>query len=217
MNLKRLFLIFTFLITFVFSIQQANAADNYLRTITLEKGNTGYNVILGTDTMAKVTKKTPSENEIIIEMKDIKSSETVNAVYKGTTSIDGLVIENSSYDRLKIYISADNIKYSTVIMETADGSAQIVGETVPLDKILWIVCVLALFSVVFKVAKDLSEEDDKILIKKDIKDREIQLYRKYRSQMMVNPSIDATQSLKMRRMLKKIDRKIDERLTSVIQ
>ncbi len=215
--MKRLFLIFTFLITFVFSIQQANAADNYLRTITLEKGNTGYNVILGTDTMAKVTKKTPSENEIVIEMKDIKSSETVNAVYKGTTSIDGLVIENSSYDRLKIYISADNIKYSTVIMETADGSAQIVGETVPLDKILWIVCVLALFSVVFKVAKDLSEEDDKILIKKDIKDREIQLYRKYRSQMMVNPSIDATQSLKMRRMLKKIDRKIDERLTSVIQ
>ena len=215
--MKRLFLIFTFLITFVFSIQQANAADNYLRTITLEKSNTGYNVILGADTMAKVTKKTPSENEIIIEMKDIKSSETVNAVYKGTTSIDGLVIENSSYDRLKIYISADNIKYSTVIMETADGAAQIVGESVPLDKILWIMCVLALFSVVFKVAKDLSEEEDKILIKKDIKDREIQLYRKYRSQMMVNPSIDATQSLKMRRMLKKIDRKIDERLTSVIQ
>lgn len=215
--MKRLFLIFTFLITFVFSIQQANAADNYLRTITLEKGSTGYNVILGADTMAKVSKKTPSENEIIIEMKDIKSSETVNAVYKGTTSIDGLVVENSSYDRLKIYISADNIKYSTVIMETADGTSQIVGETVPLDKILWIMCVLALFSVIFKVAKDLSEEDDKILIKKDIKDREIQLYRKYRSQMMVNPSIDATQSLKMRRMLKKIDRKIDERLTSVIQ
>lgn len=217
MNLKRLFLIFTFLITFVFSIQQANAADNYLRTVTLEKGNTGYNIILGADKMAKVTKKTPSENEIIIEMKDIKSSETVNAVYKGTTSIDGLVIENSSYDRLKIYISADNIKYSTVIMDPADGTPLIVGESVPLDKILWIMCVLALFTVVFKVAKDLSEEDDKILIKKDIKDREIQLYRKYRSQMMVNPSIDASQSLKMRRMLKKIDRKIDERLTSVIQ
>ncbi len=102
-------------------------------------------------------------------------------------------------------------------MDPADGTPLIVGESVPLDKILWIMCVLALFSVVFKVAKDLSEEDDKILIKKDIKDREIQLYRKYRSQMMVNPSIDATQSLKMRRMLKKIDRKIDERLTSVIQ
>ena len=217
MNLKRLFLIFTFLITFVFSIQQAGAADNYLRTITLEKSNTGYNVILGSDSMAKVTKKSPSENELIIEMKDIKSSETVNAVYKGTTSIDGLVVENSSYDRLKIYISADNIKYSTVIMEPADGTASIVGEAMPLDKILWIICVMALFSVIFKVAKDLSEEDDKILIKKDIKDREIQLYRKYRSQMMVNPSIDATQSLKMRRMLKKIDRKIDERLTSVIQ
>ena len=215
--MKRLFLIFIFLITFVISTQQVQAADNYLRTITLEKGNSGFNIILGTDSMVKVSKKTPSENEVIIEMKDIKSAETVNAVYKGVTSIDGLVVENSSYDKLKIYISADNIKYSSVILQPANGEPSIVGETVPLDKILWIVCVMALFSVVFKVAKDLSEEDDKILIKKDIKDREIQLYRKYRSQMAVNPSIDAAQSLKMRKMLKKIDMKIDERLSSVIQ
>ena len=217
MNLKRLFLIFTFLITFVCSFQQVNAAENYLRTITLEKNNSGYNIILGSDFVTKVSKKTPSENEMIIELKDIKSSDTVNAIYKGVTSIDGLVIENSSYDKLKIYITADGIKYSTVIMEPSNGTPAIVGAPVPMDKILWVVFVMALFTVVFKVARDLSEEDDKILIKKDIKDREIQLYRKYRNQMMMNSSIDSVHSLKMKKMLKKIDRKIDERLTSIIQ
>jgi hypothetical protein len=187
-----------------------------LRTITLEKNNSGFNIILGSDEVAKVSKKTPSENEMILEIKDVKSSDTVNAIYKGVTSIDGLVIENASHNKLKVYITAEGIKYSTVIMDPVNGSPAIVGESVPLDKILWVVCVLALFSVVFRVARDLSEEDDKILIKKDIKDREIQLYRKYRNQM-VNSQADSLQTLKMKKMLKKIDRKIDERLTSVIQ
>lgn len=214
--MKRLFLIFTFLISFVCSIQQVSAAENYLRTITLEKNNSGFNIILGSDEVAKVSKKTPSENEMILEIKDVKSSDTVNAIYKGVTSIDGLVIENASHNKLKVYITAEGIKYSTVIMDPVNGSPAIVGESVPLDKILWVVCVLALFSVVFRVARDLSEDDDKILIKKDIKDREIQLYRKYRNQM-VNSQADSLQTLKMKKMLKKIDRKIDERLTSVIQ
>ncbi len=217
MKLKRLFLIFTFIISFIFASNSAFAAENYLHSITLEKGNTGYNIILDSDSIAKVVKKTPKNDELILELSDIKSSETVNAVYKGVSAIDGLIIENTSPDKMKIYITADNIKDSTVISQPADGEPKIVGETVPTDKILWVVCVFALFSVVFRVAKDLSEEDDKIIIKKDIKDREIMLYRKYRNQMSVNPSIVGANTLKMRNMLKKIDRKIDERLTSVIK
>lgn len=217
MKLKRLFLIFTFLISFIFTSANAYAAANYLHTITLEKSNTGYNVILDSDYVTKVVKKTPKTNELILELSDIKSSETVNAIYKGISNIDGLIIENSGSDKIKIYISAENIKDSTVIVDPKNGTATIVAESVPIDKILWIVCVLALFIVVFKVAKDISEEDDKIVIKKDIKDREIMLYRKYRNQMSMNPSINMKNSLKMRSMLKKIDRKIDERLTSVIK
>lgn len=206
-----------FLITFAISNMTAQAAENSLHTITLEKNNSGYNIILGSDKVAKVVKKTPSENELIMELSGITSSETVNALYKGTNNIDRLVIENSAPNKLKIYINADNIKDSTVMIEPINGDTTIVGETIPLDKILWVTFVLALFAVIFKISKDISEEDDKILIKKDIKDREIQLYRKYRSEMSVNPVIASHSDLRMRKMLKKIDRKIDERLTSVIK
>ena len=75
---------------------------------------------------------------------------------------------------------------------------------------------MTLLAVIIKVSKKLTEEDDKILIKKDIKDREIELYRRYRNEMVTNPSIHNRQDMRMKRMLKKIDRKIDERLTSSI-
>ena len=94
----------------------AQAAENSLHTITLEKNNSGYNIILGSDKVAKVVKKTPSENELIMELTGITSSETVNALYKGTNNIDRLVIENSAPNKLKVYITAENIKDSTVML-----------------------------------------------------------------------------------------------------
>ena len=58
--------------------------------------------------------------------------------------------------------------------------------------------------------------DEKVLIKQNIKDREIQMYKKYRRDMYTDPVIDSN-NLRMKKMLKKIDRKIDERLTSAIK
>lgn len=215
--MKKIFLLFTFLITFAFSSLASQAAENNLHTITLEKNDSGYNIILGSDSIAKVVKKTPAENELVMDLAGISTSETVNALYKGTNNIDGLVIENVAPNKLRIHITADNIKNSTVMIEPINGTTTIVGETLPIDKILWGICVLALFAIIFRISKEITEEDEKILIKKDIKDREIQLYKKYRSEMSINPSIDNRQDIRMRKMLKKIDRKIDERLTSVIK
>ncbi len=188
-----------------------------MHTITLEKNNTGYNIILGSDNLAKVSKKSPSDNELILELRGITPSESVNALYKGSANIDSLVVENIDSNKLRITVNAENIKNSTVIIDPADGLSTIVGETVPADKILWIMFVLALFAVIFKVSKDISEDDNKILIRKDIKDREIEMYRRYRQELISNPVINSNQDMRMKRMMKKIDRKIDERLTSSIK
>ena len=99
--MKKGFILFGFLITFILSGLAAFASGNYLHTITLEKSNTGYNVILGSDSMAKVMKKTPSDNELVLELSGITSTDTVNALYKGTNSIDGLVVENIDSNKLK--------------------------------------------------------------------------------------------------------------------
>ena len=193
----------------------ANAFENQLHSITLEKNNTGYNVILDTDKMPKISKKMISEDELVLNLNGITSSETVNALYKGTKNINGLIIENTAPERLKIHINAEDIKNSTVMIKSAGSHPTIVGESLPTDKIAWAMFVLALFAVIFKISKDIIEDDEKVLIKKDIKDREIQMYRKYREEMSLNPSYNSRNSLKMKKMLKKIDRKIDERLTTI--
>ncbi len=212
--MKRLFLIFTFLITFIFTGATVNAAENNLHTITLEKNNDGYNIIFGSDKIAKISKKSPSENELVMNINGMGSAETVNALYKGTNNIDSLIIENSAPNKLKIYIKADNIRNSTLIIDPIVGETTIVGESLPIDKIIWGMFVIALFAVIFRISKEISEEEDKILIKKDIKEREIELYRRYKNQLVTNPDITASKDFRMKKMLKKIDRKIDERLTA---
>ena len=215
--MKKLFSIFTFLIVFLFSNSVVKAAENTLHTITLEKNNTGYNIILGSDKVTKVTKKTPSDDELVMTLYGVSSSETVNALYKGPNNINSLIIENSAPNKLKVYIKAENIKDSTIMIEPIVGETTIVAESVPLDKVLWVMFVLALFAVIFKVSKDITEDEDKIFIKKDIKDREIELYKKYKSRNFATASISPNHDFRMKKMIKKIDRRIDDRLTASIR
>jgi hypothetical protein len=119
-----------------------------------------------------------------------------------------------SSNRLKISVKADNIKNSTIIMEPLVGEPTIVAESVPIDKILWGMFVLALCAVICKISKDMSEEDEKNLIRKSMKDREIELYKRYTATL---PDMSVNKDFRMKKMLKKIDRKIDERLSASIR
>ena len=213
-RLKKIYLIFAITTVFALTSLAVFAGGNYLHTITLEKNNTGYNIILDSDKMVKVKKTTPSDNEVILELSGVASLDTVNALYKGVSDIDNFVVENTSSNKLKVYISAKNIAQSTVMVNPQNGDTVIVGEQFPIDRVLWAVFVLLVFSSIFKVAKKVSEEEDKILIKKDIKDREIELYRRYRHDI---ENSNFGRNMKMNNILKKIDRKIDERLTSSIK
>ena len=215
--MKKVLLIFTFLITFIFTTVSALADGNYLHTITLERNDNGYNVILGSDKVTKVTKKSPKSNELVLEMSGIESSESVNALYKGTSNIDWLVIENTAPNKLKISITASDIGNSTVIIDPINGSPSIVGEKLPMDKILWCVFVLALVGVIVKLSKSITEEEEGLNIRNDIKTREIQMYKKYRKDISISPTYAHNGDARLKTMVKKIDRKIDERLLSNIK
>lgn len=214
--MKKIFLIFTFLIAFGLSSVSARANSNYLHTITLEKNNTGYNVFLDADKSVKVSKTTPSDKELILELNGITSAEGVNALYRGINSIEGLVVENTAPNKVKVYITADNISNSTIFMNTASGEQIVIGENIPTDKLLWIAFAIAILAVIFKMSKKIAEED-RSLIKKSIKDREIELYRNYQAQMAETPTIHSYRDIRMKKMLKKIDRKIDERLSMSVK
>ena len=210
--MKKTFLILGFLIAFVFMGLNVAARANQLHTITFEKNNGSYNIILDTDNMSKVSRKVLSDNDIVLQLSGVSSSDTVNALYKGAGTIDNLIIENAGLNKLKVYVSAPNIKSSSIIMNPADGVQTLVGESFPVDKAIWTLFVLVVLGVVIKRSIKRTNEDHSMLIKKDIKDREIALYRQYRKSMEEGTSLPL-KNPNMKNILKKIDRKIDERLS----
>lgn len=212
--MKKIFLIFSIIAISIFTCLSVSAKTNLLHSITLEKNSNSYNIILNTDSLAHITKKSTGDNQVVLELSGINSSDTVNAMYKGTDNIGNLIIENSGKNSLKIYITAQNIKNSSVITKTINGESSIVSESYPLNKTLWTSFVLILFGIIFTVTKKNVEEDEKIGIKKDIKEREIQLYREYRKNFEEDLS-SQTKNAKIKSMMKKIDRKIDERLSNM--
>ena len=214
--MKKAFLILGFLTAFLIAGLNVSAKTNQLHTITLEKNGGNYNIILDTDSISKVSKKVLSDNEIVLELSGITSSDTVNALYKGTDSIDNLVIEHAGLNKLKIYVSAQNIKTSSVIMQPVNGTETLVGESFPADKAVWTVFVLVVLGVVIKRSIRRANEDESLAIKRDIKDREIALYRQYRRSIDEGVSLPVKDA-KMQNILKKIDRKIDERLSMSIK
>ena len=138
----------------------------------------------------------------------------MNALYKGTDNIENLVIESTGKNNLKIYITAKNIRNSSVITQSLNGENRIISEGFPLSKTIWATFVLILFGIIFAVCKKDTEAENRLGIKKDIKDREIALYKQYRRNFEEDMSVNSKNS-KMHTMIKKIDRKIDERLSNM--
>lgn len=184
--MKKIFLILTIL----FMGLAVQASENYLHTIVLEGTDDGYNVVLKTDSLPDVKKTVKGSNSLILDIKGITTSNTVNAIYKSTNDVNGLVVENISNDELKVYIQAKDIAKATVMAQTAQGEPVILSERFPLEKILWSLAVLVILGMVVKSAKSITDYENSIVIKKDIKDREIELYRNFQRELASMPNIN---------------------------
>ncbi len=184
--MKRIILVLTIL----FIGLAANASHNYLHTVLLEGTDDGYNIILKSDSMPEVKKTIKNSDNLILDVKGVTVSESVNAIYKSTADVSGLIVENVSPDELKIYIQAKDISKATVMSQTPDNGPVILSERFPLEKIIWSFAVLAILIAVIKSAKTITDYENSLMIKKDIKDREIELYRNFQRELSLMPKIN---------------------------
>lgn len=168
----------------------ASASENYLRTVVVEGTDDGYNIILKTDDLPEVKKTVKGSDNITLDVKGITTSSSVNAIYKSTASVNGLIVENVADDELKIYIQAKDIAKATIMAQTSSGEPVILSERFPVEKVLWSIAVLAILAMVVKSAKAITDYENSIVIKKDIKDREIELYRNFQKELANMPKIN---------------------------
>ena len=168
----------------------ASASENYLRTVVVEGTDDGYNIILKTDDLPEVKKTVKGSDNITLDVKGITTSSSVNAIYKSTASVNGLIVENVADDELKIYIQAKDIAKATIMAQTSSGEPVILSERFPVEKVLWSIAVLGILAMVVKSAKAITDYENSIVIKKDIKDREIELYRNFQKELANMPKIN---------------------------
>lgn len=163
---------------------------NQLHTIVLEGTDDGYNIVLKTDELPTIHKSIKGNDNLVIDIKGVEPSASVNAIYRSTNEIKGLIVENISNDELKIYISAKDISKSTILAQTPAHAPVILSDRFPLDKIIWSVVLIAILAGVIRSAKVFTEYENSIAIKKDIKDREIELYRNFQRELSKLPDIN---------------------------
>ena len=185
--MKKFILILTILLMGLCS----NAAENYLHTIILEGTNDGYNIVLKSDSKPVVKKYVKGSDNLSLDIKGITTSKSVNAIYKNTDEINSLVVENISNNEIKIYITAKDIANATILSQAKNAAPIILSERFPVEKVIWSIAVLFILAFVIKSAKSITDYENSITIKKDIKQREIELYKNFQRELDNMPKINS--------------------------
>lgn len=188
--MKKLFLLFT---TLIFTASLAFASDNFLNTVVLEGTESGYNIILRTDEIASVKKIINSDNKITLDVKGVSSSNTISTLYKNTSHANTVIVENSGNNSVKIHINAKDIAHSNIIFDTPASAPVVVSEGVSNNTAAWSVVAFVLLCFIFAKSRNIKDDSASVIkeaIQKDMRNREIAMYKNYKKEMLTIPSID---------------------------
>lgn len=103
-----------FVISFCFTGNSAFSSDNVLQAIQVDGTKDSYNIILKSDDVAELKKTIQAPNKMVLNLKGIRASKTINTIYNNTSNVDSVVVEPTGEDSVKISIQADNVSNAGV-------------------------------------------------------------------------------------------------------
>lgn len=186
-------LLLTMLTILFATFSSAFAADNFLNTVVLEGTGNSYNIILRSDAVASVRRVVENSNKIVLDIKGLTSSDNMSTVYKNTSAANGVIVENVGSNAIRIYVQGKNISSANIIFDTPASAPIVVTDKVSKNTICW--SILAGIALCFMFAKSREIKVDprdkvKEAVQKNMRDREIAMYRNYRRELLTIPSID---------------------------
>ena len=186
-------LLLTMLTILFTTFSSAFAADNFLNTVVLEGTGSSYNIILRSDAVASVRRVVENSNKIVLDIKGLTSSDNMSTVYRNTSAANGVIVENVGSNAIRIYVQGKNISSANIIFDTPASAPIVVADKVSKNTICW--SILAGIALCFMFAKSREIKVDprakvKEAVQKNMRDREIAMYRNYRRELLTIPSID---------------------------
>ena len=169
------------------------SAENYLNTIILEgNGSAISNIVLRSDTIAPVKRVVENSDKIKLEVQGLKASDEISTMYKNTAKDNRIVVEQNNND-LIIQIQGKDVIKANIIFDSPATSPVVVSEGVSKKALGWGIFALLALCTIFVKSRKLdadSNERIKIAVRKNIRDREVEMYRNYRRELLTKPSID---------------------------
>lgn len=107
------------------------ASDNVLQAIQVDGVKDSYNIILKSDDVAEVRKTIQAPNKMVIDLKGIRASKTINTIYNNTANVDSVVVEPTSDDTVKILIQAQNVSNAEVHFDSLKTPLGVLGNSEP--------------------------------------------------------------------------------------
>lgn len=97
---------------------RAFAADNVLQAIQVDGVKDSYNIVLRSDDVAELKKTVQAPNKMVLSLKGIRASKTINTIYNNTSSVDSVVVEPTGEDSVNILIQAANVANAGIHFDT---------------------------------------------------------------------------------------------------
>lgn len=115
----------------LFSLAGSNvfASDNVLQAIQVNGVNDSYNVILKSDDVAEIQKTVQAPNKMILTLKGIRASKTINTIYNNTSTVDSVVVEPTGDDSIKISLQGQNISNAKVNFDSLKTPLGVLGNS----------------------------------------------------------------------------------------
>ena len=179
---------------FTLTCSIAHANDNFLNAVVLEGiENGGYNILLRSDAIASVRRTVQNNNKITLDIKGLTASDNLSTLYKNSPDTNGIVVENIGNNEVKIHIQGENIAKANIIFDSPASAPVVVADKVSKNTVIWSIvagialCVLLAKSRNIKVDTEAKIRDG---VRKNLRDREIAMYKNYRRELLTIPHID---------------------------
>jgi hypothetical protein len=108
---------------------KAFASDNVLQAIQIDGVKDSYTIVLRSDDSAEIKKTIQAPNKMIIDLKGIRASKSINTIYNNTASVDSVVVEPTGADSVKILVQADNVSNAEVQFDTLKTPLGVLGKS----------------------------------------------------------------------------------------
>lgn len=174
----------------LFSGLSAFASDNYLNSVVISKNDGKTSIVLRTDEITKVKKEVEASDKIVVTLRDITQSPSLNTLYKNISDVNGLIIQSENNGELKIYVEAPEISKADVVFETPNSAPITVINKINEEKAVWSIISIVLLLLIMNSAKKMAKEPEKQDITEIIKEREKALYKNFQKEVASIPSIN---------------------------